>query len=111
MVNSQIGIEDIFGQVIVSSNYSGATSLALITLDFTIQYLKTYRMKTPRNSMLLSYLRILSIEAQPLLPFRHYAFIYLAMMIAICGSYITVAGHGLWMEEEKKETEKERQDR
>ncbi len=36
MVNSQIGIEDIFGQMLVSSDYSGATSLAQITLDFTI---------------------------------------------------------------------------
>jgi len=33
------------------------------------------------------------------------------MMVAICGSYITVAGHALLMEEEEKQTEKERQDR
>ncbi len=36
MVNSQISIEDISGQMFVSSYYSGATSLAQITLDFTI---------------------------------------------------------------------------
>jgi hypothetical protein len=33
-------------------------------------------------------------------------FTYLAMMVAICGSYVTVDGHVLWMEEEEKETEK-----
>jgi hypothetical protein len=35
-VNSQIGIEGIFRQMFVSSDYSGATSLTRITLKFTI---------------------------------------------------------------------------
>ncbi len=36
LANIQIGIEDILGKVFVSSNYSGATHYAWITLNFTI---------------------------------------------------------------------------
>ncbi len=39
MVNSLIGIEDIFGWVFVFCDYSGSTSFARISLDFTIMAL------------------------------------------------------------------------
>ncbi len=39
-VNSQISIEGIFGQMFVSSDYSGATNLTRITLKFTIRVIQ-----------------------------------------------------------------------
>ena len=43
MVNSQISIEDIYGKMFVSSDYSGTTYLARITLDFAITDLFKHR--------------------------------------------------------------------